>query len=393
LKTGLLKGREEEVQAVSVRINTETGLIGGEEGKFMGKKLKIAIIGCGDIARKIHIPAYLKNGGKAEIVALYNRTREKADACAAEFGISRVFTDCPEMLEKVRPDAVSVCVCNSLHAEYAEAALKAGANVLCEKPPGISVSDAERMEKAARESGKILSYGFQYRHAPEVVLLKKYIDAGELGDIYAARALFLRRRGIPGWGVFTNKELQGGGPLIDLGVHALDTVLYLMGYPKPVSVLGACYQKIGNREGVGLLGKWDWKHFSVEDFARGMILFEGGQSVILETSFALNIQPGETLQLSLMGDKGGADLFPVTLLHKSGMPLRIYGEKHGVLTDVCPVHYVNPDIGSHELEIGDFIECCITGTQPRSTAREGVLLQKIICGLYESAEKRAPLYL
>lgn len=115
----------------------------------------------------------------------------------------------------------------------------------------------------------------------------------------------------PAGAVFTNKELQGGGPLIDLGVHALDTVLHIMGYPVPKTVMGATYSEIGKRKGVGLLGEWDWHNYSVEDFARGMILFEDGRSIILETSFALNMEARETLQLSFLGNTGGADLFPI----------------------------------------------------------------------------------
>lgn len=218
------------------------------------------------------------------------------------------------------------------------------------------------MADEAKKAGKILTYGFCFRHTQEVEVLKRFMDADELGDIYAARVHALRRRGIPGWGVFTNKELQGGGPLIDIGVHMLDTALYLMGYPEPHTVFGTTYQKLGTKKGVGLLGNWDWQNFSIEDMARGMITFQNGASIILETAFAANVEKHDEMSVSLMGDKGGADVFP----------LKIYQEKHETLIDIAPSHL--PNKGSYELQIERFIHCCLTGEQPISTAEQGVTL-------------------
>src|SRR5699024_11172597 len=143
----------------------------------------------------------------------------------------------------------------------------------------------------------------------------------------------------PGWGVFTNKELQGGGPLIDIGVHMLDTALYLMGYPEPDTVLGVTYQEIGNRKGVGLSGDWDWENFTIEDMARGMITFKNGASILLETAFAANVEHVKNMNVKLMGNQGGAEVFP----------LKIYQEKHQTLTDTTPRFL--PKKGNHELEI------------------------------------------
>ena len=355
------------------------------------KKLRVAVIGCGGISQIAHFPTYKKLDELAEIVAAADINLEHAQECKEKYQIPRIYSSAEEMLSKERPDAVSICTWNISHADFAIRALNAGCHVLCEKPPAITVKDAERICAAARASGKILMYGFHYRYAPEVELLRKYIEADELGDVYAARALFLRRRGIPGWGVFTNKELQGGGALIDIGVHALDTILYLLGYPSPSYVLGTSYQEIGCREGVGLLGEWDWKNFNVDDMARGMITFENGKSIILEAAFACNIKEKEILKLSLMGDRGGADLFPVTLLNQDDTPLRIYGEKHGTLVDITPVHYVDTSVSYHEREVTEFVHCCLENRQPYSTPEQGVILQKIICGLYQSAAERRPV--
>ena len=357
------------------------------------KKLRAGVIGCGGISEIAHFPTYAKLRDQVELVAVADIDANRARACAERYGAGQVFDSAKSMLASGPLDLVSICTWNNSHAELAVMALEAGCDVLCEKPPAITVEEAERIADVAGRSGRILTYGFHYRYAPEVELMKKYADSGDLGTIYAARAMFLRRRGIPGWGVFANKELQGGGPLIDIGVHALDTVLHIMNYPVPKAVLGATYSAIGRRKGVGLLGEWDWARYSVEDLARGMILFEDGRSVILETSFAVNMEPRETLQLSFMGDKGGADLFPVTLLSRSDTPLKLYTEKHGTLVDVIPVHYVDPNISYHELEVRNFVGCCAERRQPYSTAEQGVILQKIICALYQSAETGGPVEL
>lgn len=340
----------------------------------MSDVLRVGIIGAGGIATHGHIPNYLKLGNRVEIVAIADIIKQKAHETAAKFSISHAFGNYEEMLTTMELDAVSVCTPNKFHAEAVIASLQAGCHVLCEKPPAMTAEEAEWMAQTAEKAGKILTYGFHFRHSPEVEAVKRFIHGGELGEIYAARAHALRRRGIPGWGVFTNKDLQGGGPLIDIGVHMLDTALYLMGYPEPDVVFGVTYQKIGNRKGVGVMGNWDWQNFSVEDMARGMIRFKNGASLILETSFAANLEKLEEMQVSLMGDQGGADVFP----------LKIYQEKHQTLVDMTPAYL--PKKGYHELEIERFVDCCLTGQEPLCTAREGVILQKLINGIYKSEE-------
>ncbi|HEX7066233.1 MAG TPA: Gfo/Idh/MocA family oxidoreductase [Bacillales bacterium] len=337
--------------------------------------LRVGLIGAGGIAQGAHIPNYLKCGDKVEIAAVSDVVKEKAEECAGKYSIPNVFADYEEMLEKVELDAVSVCTPNKFHASAAIAALRAGCHVLCEKPPAMTAEEAAEMEAVAEQEGKILTYGFHFRHSPEVSTLKRFIDAGEFGDIYAASVHATRRRGIPGWGVFTNKELQGGGPLIDIGVHMLDSALYLMDYPEPDTVFGVTYQKIGTRKGVGVMGDWDWQNFSVEDLARGMITFKNGASLLLETAFAANIEKIDEMNVKLMGDQGGADVFP----------LKIYQEKYDTLVDLTPAHL--PKWEFHERELAHFVDACLTGTEPLCTARQGTILQQIINALYQSAEK------
>lgn len=340
--------------------------------------LRVGIIGAGGIAKLAHLPNYRKCGDQVKVVAIADVALERAKEVAKEYSIPHVFESYEEMLERIELDAVSVCVPNKFHAPAAIAALQAGCHVLCEKPPAMTALEAEKMAQTAEENGKILTYGFHYRHMSEVETLKSFVDADELGDIYSARVHAIRRRGIPGWGVFTNKELQGGGPLIDIGVHMLDTALYLMDYPEPEIVFGRTHQRIGNRKGVGLLGDWDWENFTVEDMAIAMITFKNGATMTLETAFAANVENRDTMQVSLMGDKGGADVFP----------LKIYQEKHGALLDSTPAYL--PKRSGHEWEVKRFVECCLTNSEPLSTARQGLILQKLIEAIYRSSETGEP---
>ncbi|QKI83371.1 Gfo/Idh/MocA family oxidoreductase [Kroppenstedtia eburnea] len=340
---------------------------------MMTNRLRVGIIGAGGIAKGVHLPAYQKCGEQVSVVAVADVVKENAQRLAEQYEVPHVFDSYEQMLAEVELDAVSVCVPNKFHAPAVIAALKQGCHVLCEKPPAMTPEEAEEMARVAKQTGKILTYGFHYRHSAEVEVLKRFIDAGELGDLYAARVHAIRRRGIPGWGVFTNKELQGGGPLIDIGVHMLDTALYLMGYPQPELVLGSTYQKLGNRKGVGLMGAWDWENYSIEDMAIGMIKFKNGATLTLETAFAANVEKDDVMQVTLMGDQGGADVFP----------LKIYQEKHGTLLDLNPAYL--PSGSDHEREIGRFVEACLTGADALCTPEQGVIVQRIIHALYESA--------
>jgi len=166
------------------------------------------------------------------------------------------------------------------------------------------------------------------RFGAEAQCLKRFIDAGELGEIYFSRVWALRRRGVPSWGVFTDKEKQGGGPLIDLGVHVLDLALYLMGHPNPVAASGKTYTKIGNTPAMSASGgPWDHTKYTVEDYAAGFIRLDNGASIVLESSFAANLGD-ERVDTTLLGTKGGAET----------NPLKIFGEEHGTIIDITPVH-------------------------------------------------------
>lgn len=344
-------------------------------------KIRIGVIGAGNIAETAHIPAYLKHEDKVEVAAVCNTSIDKAKRVADKFGIPKAYGSYKEMLEQCDLDAVSVCVTNKFHADATVDALNAGCHVLCEKPPAMNYGEMLAMYEAAVKNSRLLTFNFNYRHSREVKALKAMIDKGSLGDIYAARVQALRRRGIPGWGSFINKELQGGGPLIDIGVHMLDTALYLMGYPEPEYVAAGTHQRLGNKPGVGLMGQWDHKSFTVEDSAFGFIRFKNGATLNLETSFALNMKEASIMNVHLFGDRAGASVFP----------LQVYSETDTALTDT-DFPYLE-SYNNWEESISNFVDSCFYGRQPLCRAEEGLIIQKLLDAMYKSAETGQPVVL
>lgn len=336
-------------------------------------KLRIGFIGVGNIAQKVIIPAYQKHED-AEIVAVCDINESRATEVANQLGVRHVYTDFNEMVELDAVDAVSICTWNNSHAAATIAALNAGKHVLCEKPMAMTVAEAEAMRAAAIQANRILMIGLVQRYRSEVVILKEMIDAGKFGDIYFGKATVLRRRGTPfGW--FTDPALSGGGPVIDLGVHVIDVTRYLMGSPQPVRVSAATYQKFGN---YGTKGVSHWiaadrvkKEFAVEDLAGGIVHFDNGASMLFNVSWAANAKQ-EKFASRIMGTKAGANV----------VPFEIYTEDQGYLVDEHPqVETWN----SFEKEVRHFIDCVKTGTRPIANADEGVVVQKILNGIYESA--------
>jgi len=309
-----------------------------------------------------------------KILAVCDVNEESAKKAAERFGVPNTLTDYRKMLEMSEIDAVHICTPNMLHAQPAIDALEAGKHVMVEKPIARNATEGQGIVDTARRTAKKLMVAQNMRFTAEAQCLKRFIDAGELGEIYFARVWALRRRGVPSWGVFTDKEKQGGGPLIDIGVHMLDLALFLMGHPKPVSCSGQAFQKIGNTPGhVGKWGPWDWKNYTVEDYAAGFIRLDNGASLILESSFAANLGD-ERMNTSLMGTKGGADT----------NPLKIYGETHDTLIDITPCWL--PTVNSYEGEVRGFYDAIANDTEVPVTGEQALNVMKILDGIYESSE-------
>ncbi|MBQ8696579.1 MAG: Gfo/Idh/MocA family oxidoreductase, partial [Clostridia bacterium] len=255
------------------------------------KKLRIGIIGCGGIANGKHMPS-LKRLGNVEMVAFCDIIKERAEKAKADFGTpdAKVYTDYKKLLSDGSIDVVHVCTPNRSHSFITVDALEAGKHVMCEKPMAINSAEAKKMLDAAERTGKKLTIGYQNRQTAKARYLKNEALADTFGDIYYARAIALRRRAVPTWGVFLNEYEQGGGPLIDIGTHALDLTLWTMNNYKPKYCVGSVYHKLNDQtETANAFGDWDPEKFTVEDSAFGFVVMENGATVSVESSWALNI--------------------------------------------------------------------------------------------------------
>ncbi len=281
---------------------------------------KVAIVGCGMITNSAHIPAYRHLPDNFEIVSVCDIDEKKAKETAERHGIGAYFTSFEAMLEKMKPELVSVCVPNMLHGQYVKAALESGADVLCEKPLSMSYKEAKELYSLAKRKGRLLCACQSMRFTDDRLKAKELITKGELGEIYYGEISRIRTRGIPMWGAFHIEKLSGGGAFIDIGVHMLDALMWLMDNPKVISVSGTKsaylahggYRSAGDKASGALSGNtfsekiYSEEEFDVEDFASGSILLEGGKRINFKTAWALNL-PDET-SITLVGDKSSVKL-------------------------------------------------------------------------------------
>ncbi len=343
------------------------------------EKLRVAIIGTGGISNA-HIGGYQAIPEKCEVVAVCDLDEEKVKRYAEINKVPAYYTDYNEMLAKEKIDAVSVCTWNSSHKGATIAALKAGCKVLCEKPMAMNTAEAEEMLAVSKETGNLLMLGFVRRFGNDADLIRKFIDGGTMGDLYYAKACYLRRNGCPG-GWFGDKEYAGGGPLIDLGVHVIDLVRFLAGGPKPVSVYGITNNSLGSNRASG--GQ-DWVSttkgqfkYDVEDFASAFIRFDNGLTLHVEASFNLNIK-NDKGEIELFGTKAGAKINP---------QVEFFGDMNGVFVDVKPFGDSSLSFdGLFAREIDHFVECARGNAECISPAEDGVMLMKILDAIYESAK-------
>ncbi|MBS7007973.1 Gfo/Idh/MocA family protein [Anaerostipes sp.] len=275
--------------------------------------LKLGIIGTGGICNNKHIPSLAKVADQVEIAALCDLDEEKAKATKEQHGIinAKVYTDYKELLADPSIDIVHVCTPNVAHCQITVDAFEAGKHVLCEKPMAATSADAQKMIDAWKRSGKKFTVGYQNRFRPDVQVLKNSCDAGELGDIYYGEANAIRRKAVPTWGVFPDKSKQGGGPLIDIGTHALDITLWCMNNYDVDSVSGQVFYKLGNLQSAAegnTYGAWDAETFEVEDSAMGFIKMKDGSLINLRASWALNYMDAREASTTLCGTLEGAEI-------------------------------------------------------------------------------------
>ncbi|MCF0136437.1 MAG: Gfo/Idh/MocA family oxidoreductase [Lachnospiraceae bacterium] len=341
----------------------------------MAKKLRVGIIGAGNICTSAHLPAYQNLTDRVEVVAIADLVVERAKDAAEKFGIPHYFTTVEELMANVDVDYIDVCTYTGQHAPVCIAAAKAGKNILCEKPLAANLEQGLAIEKAVKEAGVKFMLAVVTRYGDEQQKYMELKEQGVFGDVYAAKTLYTRRRGTPG-GWFTDKELAGGGPVLDIGVHAIDRTWYLMGRPTPVTCSAETSYRIGNWTTKGI-HRWEPFEkgrgvFDTEDSANVFFRFEGGKTMIAEIAWAQNANGQATTQI--FGTKAGCTF----------EPLHIYGEnEEGYLDDYEPeVTKTN----MFENEIAHFLDCVNNDKTPISPIEDAVTIQKMLDAIYRSAE-------
>ena len=358
------------------------------------KTVRLGIIGCGGIANGKHLPA-LKKVKDCEIVAFCDLIPERAEKAAREYGTpdAKVYTDYKELLKDPTIDAVHVLTPNRAHSFITVDALDAGKHVMCEKPMAINPTEAKKMLDAAKRNGKILTIGYQNRFRDDSLFLKHEAEAGTFGEIYYAKATALRRRAVPTWGVFLNEYEQGGGPLIDIGTHALDLTLWTMDNYKPKYCVGTAYHKLNKDTDQGnAWGNWDPEKFTVEDSAFGFIVMENGATIILESAWALNTLDVREAVTTVCGTKAGGDT--------TGSKVRINGIRQNRQYVLEPnfnaggaaFNDATAGEGCADREERLWVEAIRGGKPPMTTPEQAYCVTRILHGIYESAKTGKPYY-
>lgn len=360
------------------------------------KKLRVGIIGCGGIANTKHFSALSSQSDQCEMVAFCDIQIERAKKACEEFGAkgAKYCKDYQDLLKDKTIDVVHVCTPNVSHSPITVAAFEAGKHVLCEKPMAHNTESARAMMTAWKKSGKKFTIGYQNRFREEVRSLHESCEKGELGEIYFAKAHAIRRKAVPTWGVFPDKSQQGGGPLIDIGTHALDITLWCMDNYEVESVTGSVFHKLGNLPGAdagNMFGPWDTDTFEVEDSAFGFIKMKDGATIFLESSWALNVLESKEAATTLCGTKAGAQINAG--MSYSTNQLIINQAKNGLLTQEelsASGNIAFFEGGSNKpevLEAKQWLEAVREDTEPLVKPEQAFAVTQILDAIYQAAEK------
>jgi predicted dehydrogenase len=357
------------------------------------KKLRAGIVGCGGIANQKHFPALALLKDEVEISYFCDIIEGRAVQAAKEYGVpgAKISTDYKDIINDSTVDVVYVLTPNVSHSTITCAALEAGKHVMCEKPMAINFAEGRKMAETAKKTGGKLTIGYQNRFRQDSRELFARSRGGELGEIYFAKAHAVRRRGVPTWGVFPDKSKQGGGPLIDIGTHALDLTLWFMNNYQPESVLGQTFQKLKDYPEGNMFGPWDPTHFETEDSAFGLIRMKNGATIYLEAAWALNVLNAKEAQVTLCGTKAGAEMCGdhwknegYTLINKV---------EHNNLVTTSPSAaggiYGFEGTGSQapqDLEARQWIDAIKNNTDPLVRPEEALAVTQILEAIYESAQ-------
>jgi predicted dehydrogenase len=366
------------------------------------KKVRIGIIGCGGIAKQKHFPALSEYPGLCEMVAFCDIIEERAKDACEKYGVpgARYYTDYKELLKDPTIDTVHVLTPNVAHSPITVAAFEAGKNVLCEKPMAHTTEAAQAMMDAWKKSGKKFTIGYQNRFRKDSTVLHEACEAGDLGEIYFAKAHAIRRRAVPTWGVFPNKELQGGGPLIDIGTHALDITLWCMNNYEVESVTGSVFHKLGDSELASqdnMFGPWDTKNFQTEDSAFGFVKMKNGAAIFLESAWAINMKKSREAACTLCGTKAGAEQIG-SMSMEGGYDLEFNETRHGKLIETkfsdggTIAFFQGEKAGPEFLEAKQWLNAILEDGEPLVKPEQAFIVTKILDHIYKSAESGKTVY-
>jgi len=345
--------------------------------EYSGKKIRMAFIGCGGIAQT-HL-GVLKNFPDVEVVAGVDVDPDRLKVVEEKWAVPSLYKDWKTMLKEIRPDAVNVCTPNGVHAAPVIDALHAGAHAIVEKPMAMNPAECKKMIEAAEKNNRKLAVGFQYRYHPNTEFITRARDDGQFGEVMFVKCQALRRRGIPNWGVFGRKEMQGGGPMIDIGVHVIEMAHYAMGSPRPVAASGNTWTFMGNKKSdvASMWPNWDYKTYTVEDMAIGQIRFENGAILQIEASFVAHIEK-DVWNFTMMGDKGGAAWDPPAIFtDRAGTMINSHPGYLSAKTDF-------PSLFTSKLR--NFVDGCLKNTPLTAPGEAGLAVQKMLDGVYRSAD-------
>ena len=352
----------------------------------MEKKLRVGIIGCGGIANGKHMPS-LKKIEEVEMVAFCDIILERAEKAAKEYGVdgAKVYEDYNEMLKNEKLDVVHVCTPNNIHAPASVASMEAGCHVMCEKPMAKTVAQAQEMLDAQKRTGKKLTIGYQNRFTPENTYLHEACQNGDLGEIYYAEAEAIRRRAVPTWGVFIDEEAQGGGPLIDIGTHALDLTLWHMNNYDVKSVKGSVYKKLNKQtRTANAWGDWDTEKYTAEDSAFGFVTMANGATIIVKSSWAINLADAREAMCVLAGTKAGADCHDGLRINS------VKYDKQVIEKVACGAggvaFYDGSAASPSDIEARLWVDAILNDKEPVVKPEQAFVVTKILEAIYESAK-------
>ncbi len=339
------------------------------------KQWNVGIVGAGNIGSE-HAEGFAGFPDRARITAVADVSEESARVLAGKFGIEHTYSDISSMIAEADVDAVVIAVPNRWHATYAIEAMEAGKQILLEKPMGIDLADARRISEVRSRSGAVLLLAHQMRWMGWARAMKKAVESGRLGRIVHAKVSWLRRKGIPGWGTwFTRRELSGGGPLIDIGVHMLDLALWLVGDGNPVTASGTIASAFGpKRKGIGDWGIPDWDgKFDVEDLASAFIRLDSGVCVTLDVSWASHHGRNQWI-IDVIGDEGGLNC-------TEGKVAFLTEREDEAIEEEIDWEKIDERAAFTE----HFLDCLDGGVAPETDAESGLCNSAVLEAIYRSA--------